>query len=209
MKNLIIIGAGGMGRTMFDIARECVGFGVEFIVKGFLDNNLNSMDGFDNYPPLLGKVEEYDIEKDDVFTCSIGAVAVKKMLCSKIMMKGGKFQTLIHNTARIGTNALIGDGTIIAAYVSIGADSKLGNNAIVQAYSVVAHDVIVDDWVRIDTHVVCVGGITLENEVTIHTGAIINHKVVVESGATVGAGSFVIRRVKAGTTVYGNPAKRI
>ena len=33
MKNLIIIGAGGMGRTIYDIARESKGYSVEFQIK--------------------------------------------------------------------------------------------------------------------------------------------------------------------------------
>ena len=33
MKQLIIIGAGGMGRTMYSNALECVGYGTELNVK--------------------------------------------------------------------------------------------------------------------------------------------------------------------------------
>ena len=33
MKNLIIIGAGGMGRTIYSNALECVGYGENFVVK--------------------------------------------------------------------------------------------------------------------------------------------------------------------------------
>ena len=36
MKNLIIIAAGGMGRTFYDIARESLGYGTEFVIKGFI-----------------------------------------------------------------------------------------------------------------------------------------------------------------------------
>lgn len=57
--------------------------------------------------------------------------------------------------------------------------------------------------------VTCVGGIQIGNETTIHTSAVINHKVIVEDNVHVGACSFVIRRVKAGTTVFGNPAKKL
>ena len=32
MKNLIIIAAGGMGRTLYDMARESLGFATEFVV---------------------------------------------------------------------------------------------------------------------------------------------------------------------------------
>lgn len=40
MKNLIIIAAGGMGRTLYDMSRESRGYGEEFVVKGFIDDNL-------------------------------------------------------------------------------------------------------------------------------------------------------------------------
>ena len=65
------------------------------------------------------------------------------------------------------------------------------------------------DWNRIDTHVTCVGGIRICNETDIYTSAVLNHGVVVEDCAHVGACSFVIRRVKAGTTVIGNPARKL
>ena len=53
------------------------------------------------------------------------------------------------------------------------------------------------------------GGTKIGNGIDIYTSAVINHGVVVEDMAHVGACSFVIKRVKAGTTVYGNPAKRL
>ena len=46
----------------------------------------------------------------------------------------------------------------------------------------------------------------LENMVTLHTGAILLPHVKVEEGAVVGASSVAVRKVKSGTTVYGNPA---
>ena len=209
MKNLIIIGAGGMGRTIYDIARESYGYGTEFTIKGFLDDNPKALDNFSGYPPILGSVDDYTICKGDVFTWSIGSVTTKKYCCEKIIGKGGEFITLVHTTARIGSNVKVGKGSIVAAYVSVGADAEIGQNVLVQAYSVIAHDVRVGDWSRIDTHVVCVGGTVVGKESTIYTNSVINHKVVVEDNATVAACSFVIKRVKSGTTVYGNPAKRL
>lgn len=208
MKHLIIIGAGGLGRTIYDIARECRGFGEDFVIKGFLDDNVSALELFDGYPPILGSIDTYEVQPDDVFTWSIGTVATRKKCCGKIIDKGGEFITLIHNTARIGSNVKIGKGSIIAAYTSIGADACVGNYVLIQAYSIIAHDVKVGDWARIDTHVVCVGGTVIEDEATIYTNSVINHKVVVEKRATVAACSFVIRRVKSGTTVLGNPAKK-
>ena len=72
MKNLVIIGAGGMGRTIFDVARESIGYGIEYTIKGFIDDNLSALDGFEDYPPMLGTISHYLPEVDDVFTFSIG-----------------------------------------------------------------------------------------------------------------------------------------
>ena len=49
MKHLIIIGAGGMGRTMYDMARESVGYGIEYDIRGFIDDNTFALDNFENY----------------------------------------------------------------------------------------------------------------------------------------------------------------
>ena len=64
MKHLIILGAGGMGRQVSSFARSCNGYGKNFDIKGFLDDNLDAMNGFSDYPPILGTVDEYQIEKE-------------------------------------------------------------------------------------------------------------------------------------------------
>lgn len=207
MKNLIIVGGGGMGRSVFCIAKGCIGYGEEFQIKGFIDDDLNSLDGFKGYPPVLGTINEYEIKPDDVFVCSIGNVRTKKTLCEQLKNRGAEFISLIHKTAIIRQNSVLGKGTIVADYASVGADCNIGECSLIQSFSIVAHDCIIGDYVRIDTHAVCVGGVILEDLVTIHTGAVVSHKVVVHEGATVAATSFVIKKVKSGTTVWGNPAK--
>lgn len=208
MKNLIIIGAGGMGRTIYSNALESVGYGETYTVKGFIDDNLNALDGFPNYPPIIGTIKDYIPKENDVFVSSIGG-ASRRPCMEEIISRGGEFIELIHKTARIYNNAKLGKGNFIGAYSVIGNDAVVGDYNMIQAYSVIGHDAKIGSWNRIDTHVTCVGGIVIEDEVNIHTSAVINHGVIVGSGAHVGALSFVIRKVKAGTTVMGNPAKRI
>ena len=209
MKHLIIIGGGGMGKEIYYTATHSIGYGTEYDIKGFLDDNIHSLDGFQGYPPVLNTIHDYQPEKDDVFTCSIGNVSVKRALCELIKSKGGQFQTVIHKDAQIRENAKIGDGTIIDCYAIIGSDAVVGENCLVQAYSVVAHDCVVGDYSRIDVRALMVGGVKAGNNVTIHTNAVISHKVELGDNSTVAAMSFVIRSVKTGTTVMGNPAKRL
>ena len=208
MKNLIIIGAGGMGRTIYSNALESIGYREKFVIKGFIDDNIHALDGFENYPPIIDTVKDYQPQKDDIFVSSIGG-ASRRPCMEDIIRRGGEFCDLIHKTARIYANAILGKGNFIGAYSVIGNDAKVGDYNMIQAYSVIGHDAIIGNWNRIDTHVTCVGGVVVEDEVNIHTSAVINHGVTVGSGAHVGALSFVIKKVKPGTTVMGNPAKKM
>ena len=56
MKHLVIIGAGGMGRTFYSNALESVGYGNEFVIKGFI-NDYPSLGNFQNYPAIIGTIE--------------------------------------------------------------------------------------------------------------------------------------------------------
>lgn len=208
MKHLIIIGAGGMGRTMYDMARESNGYGIEYDIRGFIDDNVAALNYFANYPPLIAPIQGYQPKEDEVFVCSIGGAARKKCI-EEIISKGGSFLTMIHSTARIGTNVQIGEGSIVGAFTTIGADAKVGKYNLIQSYTVIGHDTIIGDWNRIDTHVTLVGGTKVQDETDIHTSAMISHNVTIESRSRVAACSFVIRRVKEGTTVMGNPAKKL
>ena len=208
MKHLVIIGAGGMGRTIYSNALESVGYGETFDIKGFIDDDLNALEGYPNYPPIIGTIKNYQPQTDDVFVSSIGGAA-RRPCMEEIIARGGEFLQLVHKMARIYTNAQLGKGNFIGAYTVIGNDAVVGDYNMIQSYTVIGHDAHIGSWNRIDTHVTCVGGTIVEDDVNIHTGAVISHNVKVESGAHVGACSFVIKKVKAGTTVMGNPAKKL
>lgn len=208
MKQLLILGAGGMGKEIYYTARHSIGYGTEFVVKGFLDFPNPEWDA-NIYPPILGLEDDYDIKPDDVFTCSIGDVHLKRKVCEKMKARGAKFQTLIFDNVQIRENVNIGDGCIIDSYAHIGSDAVIGENCLIQAFSCVAHDCVIGDYARIDVRSLLVGGVVVGNNVTVHTNAVVSHKVVLEDDSTVAAMSFVIKKVKAGTTVMGNPAKRL
>lgn len=206
MNQILIIGARGMGRTIFDYVCELPDYNHNYVIKGYLDDKSNALDGFSGYPPIISSVEDYSIQQGDLFICSLGDIHYKKYYSQIIINKGGHFFTLIHPQAKVARNVKIGEGAIIAPFSVIGNDVIIGRFCLIQTFSLIGHDVCIGEWSRIDAHAVCTGGVVVGNSVTIHTGAIINQKVRVEDESCVGAGSFVIRRVKKGTTVYGNPA---
>lgn len=209
MNHLIIIGAGGMGRQVLSFAKSCNGYGEDYDIKGFLDDNPHAMDGFPGYPPLLGTVDGYQIEDGDVFFNSIGDISSKKLCIQKILDRGGDFMTLIHPTAQVSPDTIIGKGCMLSSYVGIGVETTIGDFCLLQSKCTIGHDVHVGDFARIDCNVVLIAGVNVGKDVCVHTSSVVNHDVILGDGCTVGAMSFVIKNVKPGQTVFGNPAKVI
>ncbi len=209
MKQLLIIGARGFGRSVYELALSMKGYGKDFVIKGFLDDDTSVMNGYDGYPPIVSSVEDYHVEKNDLFTCAIGDVFAKKKYVDIIKEKDGVFMSIIHPTAMIRHNAKIGEGCIIGANSVIDCDVCLGNFVTIQFNVVIGHDSIIDDWSMIDCFSFTGGFTCIGKSVTLHTGSIVVPKIRIGDESTVNAGSVVIRNVNNSKTVMGNPAKEL
>jgi sugar O-acyltransferase (sialic acid O-acetyltransferase NeuD family) len=207
MKHLIIIGARGFGREVYVAATESIGYAEEFIIKGFLDDKVDALDGLSGYPPIIDSVENYNICPNDVFICALGDVTYKKYYSDLILAKGGEFINLIHKGAHISQNARIGIGCIILNYVQLSCDTNIGDFVTMQPFAVIGHDARIGNMCHLNTYAFMGGYSQIGDNVTMHTACILNPHKKVGDGATIGAGAFVIRNVKPACTVYGNPAK--
>ncbi len=208
MKHLIILCAGGFGREIYNSALESHGYGEEFDVKGFLDDNPHALDGYMNYPGIIGTIKDYQPEEDDVFVCAVGNVKSRRLLTEEMLAKGGEFQTLIHKTAYISNmNVKLGVGCLLLAGARIHCDVTLGDYVIIQPAAILGHDVVVGSWSLINTMSNCGGASRIGECVTIHVNSFVMPMAVIEDDVTVGAGSVALRRVKVGQTVFGVPAK--
>lgn len=209
MKNLLIIGARGWGREVYNMLPQCVGYGTDFAVKGFLDDKTDALEGMAGYPPIIDSVEHYLPQKDDVFTCALGDAHWKKHYTGIILEKGGIFMNIIHNTASIGRNTLFGTGCIICDRAGISCDISIGNFVTAQSAAIVGHDARIGDYCHLGVRSFMGGGSLLGDLTTIQTSSIILPHIRVGSNCVVGAGAVVIKKVKDGETVYGNPARKL
>lgn len=212
MKHLIIIGASGFGRDIYEMAIDSVGYNVEYDIKGFLvhkEEYLGCLESYTSYPQILGTIYNYEIMPDDVFINSLGDLKTKKETTEYMLSKGAIFTSIIHKTAKVSPSTIIGLGSIIEPFAFIGSGAKLGDHCLIQTSSIVGHDCIVGNFSRVDCNSVLTGGAIIGSETVIHTSAVINQKTHVGSNCVVGACSFVIRKVKDGDTVYGNPARKL
>ena len=207
MKHLLIIGARGYGRGLYDIVCDLQGYGTEFDVKGYLDDKSDALDGYQNYPPIIDSVENYVVQEDDVFACALGDVNYKKHYVEIIKSKGGQFMTIIHPTTHVGGNVRIGEGCIIGPHSVIDCDVAIGNFVNIQTMAIIGHDSIIGDWSMVDCHTFMGGFSSIGSSAALHTGAKLLPKLHVGDNSIVNAGSVVIRNVKPNSVVMGNPAR--
>lgn len=142
MKQLVIIGAGMFAREVATYAEESL---PDARVKGFLDSRAHVLDGYAGYPPLLGSVEDYEIQPDDVFVCGIGYPDDRLRYAGMVEGRGGRFVSIVHPRAYVGKNVAIGEGCVLAPGAIVSCDTTLGRHVVVNSFALVGHDCRIGD----------------------------------------------------------------
>ena len=201
MKDLIIIGAGGHGRVIADIAQKSG----KYKTISFLDDgDAKETMGL----PIIGRssdVEKY-VNTADIFV-AIGNSVVRGEFIERLLAMGANVPTLIHPSAIIGACVEIGAGTAIMAGAVINPCSKLGKGVILNTCSSIDHDCIIGDYCHIAVGVHVAGTVTLGDKVWLGAGATIKNNVSICADCVIGAGAVVVKDITESGTYIGVPAK--
>ena len=145
MKKLIILGAGGYGRTVADLAEQSG----RFDTIRFLDDSSAAGD-------VLGKCGEYEkyLDMDTLFYPAFGNNEGRMNWLHRLEESGCELLTLVHPTAYVSPTAVIGKGTAILPHAVINTGVRVGKGCIVNCGSMVDHGCVVEDGVHL-----CLGAI--------------------------------------------------
>lgn len=209
MKNLIIIGAGGYGKEAFTLAKNSMGYGSKFRIKGYLDSNLLALEDEDTYPSILDTVENYEVIKDDIFICAIHDVNIRRKTVAQILKKGGVFTNLVHSSVYLGDGVVLGKGVFIAYDVVISNDTVIEDYVLLNSRSVIGHNCIIKKFASVGVLSFVGGGVSIGEGSTVNSKASIKNNIVIGDNAIVGIGSVIIKDVEDSIVMFGNPAKMI
>lgn len=201
MNRLVVVGARAMGREACSYAKDA-----GFVVKGFLDDKSDALNGFVGYPPILGSAEEYEVVPEDVFVVALGDPICRRYYVDLIAGRGGRFVSVVHPAAYIGTNVKMGVGCIICPHATITNDTVIGNHVIVNVNVSINHDNLIGNFVTICPGCCLAGRVSLGERIFLGAGAIIIPDVTLGSGVYVAAGATVIDSFESGK-LMGVPAK--
>lgn len=193
---LIIIGAGGHGKVVADIA---VKNGFEDIVFLNDDETVKECAGF----PVVGKICEA-VEMDGDKIVAIGNASIREKISSGI-----KTVTLIHPDAVISRRVEIGEGTVVMAGSVINSDVKIGKGCIINTGASVDHDCVIGDYVHVSVGAHVAGTCIIGEKTWIGAGVVVSNHINICNDCMVGAGAVVIKDIKIAGTYVGVPARKI
>jgi len=194
MKKLVIIGAGGHGRVVADIARLN---GYEGII--FLDDA--------DVPIASGRISEYVEYLDADFIVAIGNNHVREKIQKMLVENNCKVVTMIHPDAVIGSNVVIGSGTVVMAGAVVNTGAKIGEGVILNTCCSVDHDCAIDDYCHVSVGTHLAGSVTVGKNTFICAGATVINNVSICDECVIGAGAVVVKNIEKSGTYVGVPAK--
>lgn len=163
-RNLIILGAGGHGHVVKEVA-ESMGI---FDKIDFLDDNSNCSEAIG----LCSDNEKFI--KD--YTYAIPAFGNNKLRIEwieRLEKNSFKIPTLIHPTSYISPSATVHSGSVIAAKAVINTNTKVEKGCIVSVASIIDHDAIVNCGCHIDCGAVVKSYCAIDSFSKISSGKVI------------------------------------
>lgn len=210
MNQLVIIGSGGFARELAWLWQECRDAGMEVPdLIGFISDD-QSMTSW-NYIPRLGDDSWAlaNLPKDVQYLIGIGQAALRRKLARFYDSHNFKAATLIHPSARIGTNTQLSAGTIICADCTLTVDIQIGSHVLCNLHCTIGHDTTIGDFSVLSPGVHLSGNTTLGHSVEIGTGVSTIPGVRIASEITIGAGAVVNKDLQEKGTYVGIPARKI
>lgn len=160
-KKLLIIGAGGHGKVVKEIAES---LGYEDIA--FLDDN--SSESIGKIADLQKFVKEYQYA-----FVGIGNNKFREELLERLEQEGFEIPVLIHPSAYISRSAVIGKGTVVEPMAIVNANSKIGAGCIISVGAIVDHDVVLEDCVHVNVGAICKAGSFVAKETKLEAGQVV------------------------------------
>lgn len=196
-KKLLVLGAGGHGRVVAEIA-GLSGYDVNFLDDSKLDNK-----------NVIGKISDYGKYLNGYsFFVAIGNNELRKKLFHELKESKAEIIKLIHPKAVVSENATIGDGTVVMAGAVINPCTEIGQGCIINTCASVDHDCRIGDYVHVSVGAHVAGTVIIGDNTWIGAGATISNNIEIVEDCMIGAGAVVVKNIEESATYIGIPARK-
>lgn len=195
MKNIVIIGAGGIGREVAWIIEEINEVKPTWNIVGFVDDNSEMWRKELNGHKVLGGINILDkLESKPEVIVAIANCGVKKDIVARL---NGKFDfaTVIYPTVRVSRFVEIGQGTIIYPGVILTVNTKIGNHVVISGNCGIGHDTVIGDFSSVLWGSCFSGFDVVGEECFVGVGTKVAQGVSIDDGRRISTGEIIIEDI--------------
>ena len=202
MKNIVIIGAGDLGKEIVWLIEDINKIKPTYVILGFLDDDvMKDRNAFAGYRVLGGNRR---LERLAEKTPLSAVIAVQDgNVRKKIMDEHPDFnnwESIIHPSAVIASSSSLGKGSLVFPHVTVSADTQIGDGTLLYIHSTICNDCSIGNYVSVMT------GATISEHVQVGDSCFFSAGSCAAPHKSIGAGSTVAIEATVGKN-YGNYVK--
>lgn len=207
MKNLIIFGAGDLGKF---IAYNIDMFGGEYNILGFMDDDPDKAGQILCGLPVLG-TDYLELTKtaDLCMVIAVSSPEAKEKILNKLRPYRIDFPNFISPACWISKGVEIGRGVLIYPNSTIDFETEIGDFVTINAGCSVGHNNRIGRFSTLSPGVNLAGFTKIDEKVSLGIGCCSIQNVRINSRSVIGGQAMLINDVEQGRTVAGVPAQII
>ena len=207
MKDIVICGAGGLGREAALLLHQINIKSSEWNLRGFYDDALNKGTSIDNLEVIGGVHDLNKVMEPLSVVVAISDSASRKAVVSRINNPRIQFPVIFHPSCQPGDDGNhFGKGCILTAGVILTTGIHLEDFVILNLAATVGHDVRIGEFSSIMPGCSISGNVKIGECTLMGTGARILQNLSIGSNCKIGAGAVVTQHFGDGKTIVGVPA---
>jgi len=195
----MIFGAGGHARVVASIIRD------DYDSIIFVDMSVQDVDTISEQS-FFQNVDQY--RTSDIYL-GVGDNRIRETLWNRLKAENFTLSNCISSFASIASDATIGEGVCICPGSVVGSQATVGDNTIINTISSLDHDSVLGAHSFVAPGVSIAGGVHIGQRVFLGIKSAVFPNIRIGDNAVVRAGSLLVKDVPKGVKVGGNPAKEI
>ena len=195
-KRLAIIGAGGHGKVVGEIAVLN-----KYEIIDFFDDKVNEIK---NFPFTVRDTEEFlikNLKNYDDFFVAIGNNEIRKNKIEYLKNKKVNVVNLFHPKSIVSKFSSIGTGTCVMANATVNPGTLIKEGVIINTSASIDHDCVIDDFVHISPNCSLSGNVKVGKFTHLGTGTSVHPGILIGSNVKVAVGSKVFKNIP-NNTIY-------
>ena len=209
---LVILGGHGDGIVVAQAAHDAAAVRGDGKVVGFLNDRLAEGESLYGHA-VLGDLRSWRRLSEDIQFVpalhKVGEMVSRSKLLRELGIPRERWASVIHPSACIASDVLVGHGSFVASHVTIQPGAKIGSFVSIRAGANVGHDAVLEDFAYVGPNATLSGRSRLSEGAHLAPNAAVVDRVTVGRYAVVGIGAAVMKDVEEFAVYIGNPARKL